>query len=261
MNAVIDKPRTKTAAKKAAPAPASTPDARIHEAIDTLGTLLNHAWQVDGAGQNSCDSNRLLSTARYIVGHLQDDHSNESMLERGLYDIAAQVKAAMMVPGDAPSAERVALVDQIGVVLSDLLDDPQVLKNWAPKKSGARNHASNDFNAAEVIPAARSLVAQVTEILWNAGDNSGAHEVWGVYHLAEWLDAQLASEDNSDEPEFGTMGANTVTTMAVLSIVNDQHDCILMHGAYTILKVAREMLQEAEEHVLAAKKATQEAQP
>lgn len=259
MNAVIEKPLTKTVAKKVAPAPKR--EIHIGGALNCLQDLLDRAWKTGDPEQGSGDSNRLLSSARYIVGHLQNDHTDESRLECGLYDVAAQIKAALLVPGDSPSAERVALIGQMGVLLSDLADDPLILKNWAPPASETPAKASNEVELSEAVPIVRSLVAQAMEILWNAGDNSGADEVWGVYNLAEWLDAQLENEENSIEPKFGILGVNTETTMAVLSIVNDQHDCILMHGAYTILKVAREMLQEAEEQVIAAKKATQEARP
>lgn len=260
MNAVIDKPKAKRASKVARATPAAPHGILIGGALNNLQDLLTRAWQSDDPDQNSGDSNRLLAAATSMVEDLQVDHGSPVKVERTLYDVAAQVKAALLVPDDNPTDERVALVGQIGVILSELLDDPLVLNSWSPPIRGTLASAAAIIDFSEVVPIARSLVIQALEVLWNAGDNSGLDEVWGVYHLAEWLDAQLGENELESNPDFGALGANTASTMAVMSIVNDQYGCILMRGAYTILTVAREMLGNAEAQEMAAKKTVRESQ-
>lgn len=134
MNAVIDKPKAKRASKVARATPAAPHGILIGGALNNLQDLLTRAWQSDDPDQDSGDSNRLLhgglGIASKIIANLGVNQSLE--VKGSLYDVAAQVKAALLVPGDAPSAERIAIVEQIGGILSELLDDPLVLKLWSP---------------------------------------------------------------------------------------------------------------------------------
>lgn len=135
MNAVIEKALAKTTTSRArapqAPAPAEQ-DPRFQGALMQLYSLLNEAWQTDDPDQYSGDSNRLLATGADLVMDLVRAETPRSEAERELYDIAAQIKAAMLVPGDTPSAERLALVEQAGEILKHLLEDPKALDAWTP---------------------------------------------------------------------------------------------------------------------------------
>lgn len=153
---VLEKPRAKGTTKKAAPASAVPAKSDLGTSLGILQDLLDRAWQTDEPQQNCGDSNRLLATATSMVEDLQEDYASPVKVECGLYDIAAQVKASLQVPGDTPSTERVVLAGQIGHVLSGLLNDPLVLKNWGPVEENAPASASKNIDFIEVIPHARS---------------------------------------------------------------------------------------------------------
>lgn len=248
MSAVIDKPRSKTTTTKApAPAPQATApegqDPRFQGALMQLYSLLNEAWQTDDPDQYSGDSNRLLATGADLVMGLVRSETPRSEAERDLYDIAAQIKAAMLVPGDTPTNERLSLIDRAGDILKVLLDDAEAIQPW--RKS---------INIAEVVPHARSLITQVLDVIYCACEEIGAEEVWGLYNLAAWLDSKFEVAESDSEPDFGRLGAHTVTTLAVMRLVNQTHDSSLINAAETILQAAREMLLNAEESSLLAKR-------
>ncbi|QIL71633.1 hypothetical protein G7048_15495 [Diaphorobacter sp. HDW4B] len=247
MNAVIEKPKAKSLPKKAAPAPAKND---LSASLSVLQGLLDNAWQSScDPEQGSCDGTRLLATATSMVEDLQADHSSPIKVECCLYDVAAQVKAALLVPGDTPSAERVALVGQIGVVLGGLLDDPLVLKNWGPAPTNAPIIAVDEIDFPEVIPHARARVIEVLSVLEMAAEHHGDDAVWGLHHLTDWLDAQCEMHESDRTPwtdgQFSKLLADVATTVAVLDEINNRLDCQLLHAARTILNVAMESLNGA----------------
>lgn len=133
MSAVIEKPRAKrvvvSKTTPTAPAPQASP---FHGPLKQLHALLLQAYQYGDPEQESSDSDRLLATGADLALDLVETDETLANVEPLLYDIAAQIKAAMIVPGDTPSAERIALIEQAGVILKALLDDPRVLEVWSP---------------------------------------------------------------------------------------------------------------------------------
>ena len=247
MSSVIEKPKAKSLPKKAAPAP-STND--LSASLSVLQGLLDSAWQSDDPEQKSGDSNRLLATATSLIEDLQADRSSSVKVECTLYNVAAQVKAALLVPGDMPSAERVALVEQIGVVLSGLLNDPLVLKNWGPALTNAPAFESEEIDFPEVIPHARARVIEALSVLEMAAERHGDDAVWGLHHLTDWLDAQFEMHESDRTPwtdgQFSKLLADVATTVAVLDEINNRLDCQLLHATRTILNVAMESLNDAD---------------
>ncbi|QIL69592.1 hypothetical protein G7048_03915 [Diaphorobacter sp. HDW4B] len=260
MNAVIEKQNAKFLPKKAAPAPAKND---LGASLSVLQGLLDSAWQSScDPEQGSCDGTRLLATATSMVEGLQADHSSPVKVECALYDVAAQVKAALLVPGDTPSAERVALVGQIGVVLGGLLDDPLVLKNWGPAPSSTPAFAFEEIDFPEVIPNVHARVIEALSVLEMAAEHHGDHAVWGLHHLTDWLDAQCEMHESDRTPwtdgQFSKLLADVATTVAVLDEINNRLDCQLLHAARTILNVAMESLNAADAASSAKRKAEQE---
>ena len=258
MNAVIEKPKAKSLPKKAAPAPAKND---LSASLSVLQGLLDQAWKCDEPENLSGDSNRLLLTARGLVDAIQSALSAEEA-EGLLYDVAAQVKAALLVPGDTPSAERIALVEQIGVLLSELLDEPLVLKNWGPAPSSAPIIAVDEIDFPEVIPNARARVIEVWNVLHAAAEHHGDDAVWGLHHLTDWLDAQCEMHESDRTPwtdgQFSKLLTDVATTVAVLDEINNRLNCQLLHAARTILNVAMESLNDADGAAAAKCKAEQE---
>ncbi len=247
MNAVIEKPKAKSLPKKAAPAPAKND---LGASLSLLQGLLDSAWKSGNPEQSCCDGARLLATAMSMVEDLQTDHNSPNKVEGTLYDVAAQVKAALLVPGDTPSAERISLVGQIGAVLSGLLDDPLVLKNWGPAPSSAPAFAFKEIDFPEVIPHARARVIEALSVLEMAAEHHADDAVSGLLHLVDWLDRQYEDPSSDRTPwtgsQFSDLLSPTATAVAVLNDINERLDCQLLHAARTILNVAMESLNEAD---------------
>lgn len=231
------------APKIQAPAPVAQ-DTPFQGVLTQLYSLLNEAWQTDDPDQITGDSDRLLSTGADLVMDLVRAETPESESTNLLYSVAAQIKAAMQVPGDTPSNERLVLVEQAGEILKSLLDDAKAIEPW--RKS---------VDTSEVVPHARSLVTQVLDVIYCACEEIGADEAWGLYNLATWLDSRYECAESDSAPDFGTLGANTVATLAVLRLVNQAHDSSLIGAAEIILNSAREMLHNAEQASLMDKRA------
>lgn len=130
MSDVIEKSHARIMAPKASASAQMGHDPRFQGVLMQLYGLLNAAWQTDDPDLYSGDSDRLLAAGADLVMNMVRSEITEAQAESPLYNVAAQIKAAMMVPGDTPSAERLALIEQAGEILKHLLDDPKALDVW-----------------------------------------------------------------------------------------------------------------------------------
>lgn len=101
--------------------------------LETLAAALNYAANTVEATAYSGESDRLLRVAHELADHLfarPDEAGSCATVGNRAYTIASLIKAALQVPGDTPSAERLAFVEQTRGPLVALTGDPTVLDGW-----------------------------------------------------------------------------------------------------------------------------------
>ncbi|WP_311221370.1 MULTISPECIES: hypothetical protein [unclassified Acidovorax] len=115
--------------------PASkTPDQAVQWRKDLVEALLCAA----GTDESICysgESERLLRAAHYLADAMSRRpeefyDSGEATTVNETYTIASLIKAALQVPGDAPSPERLSFIEQARMPLVALTNDPGVLDGW-----------------------------------------------------------------------------------------------------------------------------------
>ena len=125
MSEVITRPvkteaqRAKAPSKAVAKAslPVTSPDP-IKVAFSIIQVLLNEAYATDEQHGWSGDSDRLLRVAHNIADEAMIRTPNAEDAEGVAFDIAALIRAAKLVPGDAESDQRRELLDQAAVQLN-----------------------------------------------------------------------------------------------------------------------------------------------
>lgn len=125
MSEVITRPvkteaqRAKAPSKAVAKAslPVTSPDP-VKVAFSIIQVLLNEAYSTDEQHGWSGDSDRLLRVAHDIADEAMIRTPNAEDAEGVAFDIAALIRAAKLVPGDAESDQRRDLLDQAAVQLN-----------------------------------------------------------------------------------------------------------------------------------------------
>ena len=97
-----------------------------------------------------------------------------------------------------------------------------------------------------VIPCARAKVIQALEVVDCAVEDVPHDEVWGLRNLLDWLDSRFEHHEDQKSQEFFDLSCSTNTVIAVLNVLNQARDHLLLHAANTVLGVAKQMLEDAE---------------
>lgn len=153
---------TRRRAKAARPAePTSAPTAAFPATreqeiawLECLENVLDHAANTDEAPgpDSSGESDRLLRVASELAGRLlanPKDAGDCSTVDNRAYTIASLIKAALQVPGDTPSAERLAFIEQARAPLVGLTDCATVLDGWDTYPSATPSTGSSAGVASE----------------------------------------------------------------------------------------------------------------
>lgn len=140
--ATFAKSKTRPAAPTAATEQAYAKTA-IAVAFGEIGSALLAAARTDEARNESGDSNRLLRVAGNLADAAQF-HPAASGAEYLAFDIAALVKAALLVPSDVPSAERKACIEEARPHLVQLTDCLDVLEPVAPAQAAQDGSPKRD---------------------------------------------------------------------------------------------------------------------
>ncbi|WP_053843947.1 hypothetical protein [Paracidovorax avenae] len=135
--------------------------------IQALARALDQAANTEEAGSWSGESDRLLRVAHELADHLHihpDQAGTCGTIDNRAHTVAALIKAALQVPGDTPSAERLAFLEQTRAPLVGLTGCITVLDGWETypvrmelwrRKAGAvtENKSSQPITATALLPA------------------------------------------------------------------------------------------------------------
>lgn len=106
---------------------------KTEHCIEVLRMALGQAADTEESVSWSGDSDRLLRVAHELAGRMVGpaaDVASDGTIANRAHTIAALVSAALQVPGDTPSKERSAFIEQARTQLVALTNDPTVLDGW-----------------------------------------------------------------------------------------------------------------------------------
>ncbi len=251
------------ATRAAEPAPAPTaayPATREQEIawLEFLENVLDHAANTDEAGSWSGDSDRLLRVASEVAGRLSAnpaDAGDCNTVVNRAYTIASVIKAALQVPGDTPSAERLAFIEQAWVPLIGLTGDPTVRDGWetyprtlataAPPSPAPAPARPRDF-----LGDIQAKVGEALAVLQSLAEDSGDEPIWGLVRLAEWAADEVqarADEERISKATFGACAADIACVLSILHLVAEHDDLVLIHAAGSLLEMAASYCESAQE--------------
>jgi len=98
---------------------------------------------------------------------------------------------------------------------------------------------NSELQLSEVIPSARAKVIEALEVVGCAAEGLSADEVWGLRNLLHWLDSRFEKHEDEKSQEFFDLSCSTSTVIAVLNVLNQARDHLLLHAANTVLGVAK----------------------
>ncbi|WP_375576385.1 hypothetical protein [Paracidovorax oryzae] len=222
--------------------------------LEALATTLDHAANTEEASSWSGESDRLLRVAHELADHLHihpDEAGPCKTIDNRAHTIAALIKAAMQVPGDTPSPERLAFIEQTRSPLVALTGCATVLDGWDtyPRKCSVPSEV-DPKTQRDWLPDILAKVREAAAILSVAVDKGGTDQVWGLVRLADWLTekarARVDGTDDSETPCSDT-ACDIACLMSLLNLVAEQDDEVLLYAAASILEVAASLCQSAQE--------------
>lgn len=247
------------------PSPAPTaafPATREQEIawLESLENALDHAANTDEAEFWTGESDRLLSVASELAGRLlahPSDAGNCRAVDNRAYTIASLVKAALQVPGDTPSAERLAFIEQARVPLVGLTGCAEVLDGWEtyPRTPSAAGEPALAPNPAPARPRdflgdIQAKVGEALAVLQSLAEDSGDEPIWGLVRLAEWAADEVQArvdEERISKATFGACAANIACVLSILYLVAEHDDSALIHAAASLLEMAASYCESAQE--------------
>ena len=117
-------------------------------------------------------------------------------------------------------------------------------KNAAP----AAVMAEPCLNAAEAFNDAESKVCEAFAVARTAIADNGTDAARGVFHLIDWLDDRFEVAGVGGAPDaavFAELCSSIESVIAVIHLVTQRVECILLTAAETILMAALDTLDEA----------------
>lgn len=198
---------TSRASSKRPTASAATPQTRGQELawLETLSSVLGDAANTDEAENWSGESTRLLRVAHELADQLHirpEDSGNCGSLANRAFTIAALVKAALKVPGDTPSAERLALIEQARPALVGLTEDPAVLDGWETNEQANPSAESADNRPAEQREVMRAICAHVSHaetVAQVVSETCDVDLAWGAIYALRNLHRRLTGMEQQQD--------------------------------------------------------------
>ncbi|AVS88242.1 hypothetical protein C8238_08360 [Paracidovorax avenae] len=172
-------------------------------------------------------------------------------VENRAYTIASLIKAALQVPGDTPSAERLAFIDQAQVPLVGLTGCAEVLDGWETyPRTAVATPQPEAARPRDWLPDILAKVGEAAAILSVTVDKGSTDQVWGLVRLADWttekVRARVDGVDDSETP-CSDSACDIACLMALLNLVTEQDDEVLLYAAASILEGAASLCQSAQE--------------
>lgn len=239
--------------------PATTTRQQNRVWLADLARALNAAANADCSHLYSGESDRLLHVAYEISARLANSSDAELDGPAGNepFTVAALVKAALQVPGDCHTPERLAFIEQARAPLIGLTGDPTVLDGW-------ETYPRTPTAAAEPAPAPapaparprdflgdiQAKVGEALAVLQSLAEDSGDEPIWGLVRLAEWAADEVqarADEERISKATFGACAANIACVLSILYLVAEHDDSVLIHAAASLLEMAVSYCESAQE--------------
>lgn len=104
------------------------------------------------------------------------------------------------------------------------------------------------LNAAEAFNDAESKVCEAFAVARTAIADNGTDAARGVFHLIDWLDDRFEVAGVGGAPNAALLAelcSNIESVIAVIHLVTQSVECILLTAAETILAAALDTLDEA----------------
>lgn len=222
--------------------------------LEALAAALDQAASTEEALIWSGESDRLLRVAHELADHLHihpDEAGACRTIDNRAYTIAALIKAALQVPGDTPSPERLAFIEQTRAPLVGLTGCATVLDGWDtyPRKRSLPSEL-DPKSQRDSLPDVLAKVSEAAAVLSVAVDKGGTDQVWGLVRLADWLTEEVHARvdglDDSETPCSDT-ACDIACLMSLLNLVAEKDDEVLLYAAASILEVAASLCRSAQE--------------
>ncbi|MEJ5128181.1 hypothetical protein WH367_19230 [Comamonas sp. MYb21] len=263
MNAVLEKPPAKARGRKVAsfaPVPAQTPANSILEdsaLFAEVGDFLAQASGTDEDHAFSGESDRLLSIGAMIAFDAAKGHFSNSNAENTVYDIAACINSARLVPGDDESvertlhinnaAERLAIIAGMPVHQMIFTDVPRPSREAAPAPSPTPLDGKqfSQEQLKELFWQAHLHMDCARHVLNHYADEAGEDVIFAFRDL---LNAYLSeTEARLDRDEVGTLtkgdlpdASTSICKLLTLTVpYATEHDDGVLHGVNYLLTSAK----------------------
>ncbi|WP_139225795.1 hypothetical protein [Paracidovorax konjaci] len=173
------------------------------------------------------------------------------------FTVAALVKAALQVPGDCHTPERLAFIEQARAPLIGLTEDATVLDGW---ETYPRTPATAAPPSPAPVPAparprdflgdVQAKVGEALAVLQSLAEDSGDEPTWGLVRLAEWAAVGVqarADEEQVSVTTFCRCAADIAVVLSILYLVAENDDSVLIHAAASLLEMAASYCESAQE--------------
>lgn len=266
MNAILEKPPAKARGRKVAsfaPAPAQAPANSISEdsaLFAEVGDFLAQASGTDEDHAFSGESDRLLSIGAMIALDAAQGKFSNTNAENTVYDIAACINSARLVPGDDESvertlhinnaAERLAIIAGMPVHQMIFTDVPRPSRDAAPAVLASARDAKrfNEEQLKELYWQAHLHVECAHAVLFQYAEHADSS---AVFALRDLLDVYFErSKERADGTDTGTLLSGDIPDLAcdlerieslLAQLAIDQDDAVL-HGVVHLLRSATRIL-------------------
>ncbi|CAM3404074.1 hypothetical protein [Paracidovorax anthurii] len=235
--------------------PATTTRQQDRAWLADLAKALNAAANADCPHLYSGESDRLLGVAYEISARLATSSDAELDGPAGdeSFTIASLVKAALQVPGDCLTAERLAFIEQARAPLVGLTDCATVLDGWETYPRTAAAAAEPEPEPArprDWLSDALSKVGEARAVLRMLAEGSGTDPIWGLVRLADWLADEMqacADAEKAKKTACTDSAANIACVLSILYLVAEHDDHVLIHAAASLLEMAASYCESAQE--------------
>ena len=265
MNAVLEKPSAKARGRKAVPAaPASTPTP-LASAAATLfaevGDFLALASGTDEDHAFSGESDRLLSIGAMIALDAAKGKYSNTNAENTVYDIAACINSARLVPDDDESVERTLHIENAAQRLAGITgmqvhqmiftDVPRPTRTPAPAPSTEPVHSRMHFTQEqlkELYQQAYVHIECANEVLIHYAKNA---DDGAIFALRDLLDVYLEqAKDRLSNEEVGSLSSGDLPDLScdlarILALLGPHatlNDDGVLHGVDHLLSSAKRIV-------------------
>lgn len=257
---------TAKAAGHAIPTPSLT-QAETQNAFGELAKILADAHQTDELHLWSGNSDRLLRVARDLAEEASKHPPSAADVDQLAFDIAALIVGAKLIPGDAESPERLALLQRAAVILNWLTEecggadqdccdpgvDRPVLRadlhqRVAPKLPAADGGIPASSSRKDTFASTAWYRASEAEaVLRTYAEDAGKEEDWAILTVVNAATAILSrTHENPSDSDYYTASCYLGQAIAIGSMVTESWPDLLLDAGLTILVLAKDILDNGE---------------